>query len=270
MVSLLALPLAGFGSIESLFAPSKDLWARWAINDPTSSAHFDHSAWSAFLEKYLVADEVNRIRYADVTPEDRRVLDAYIAGLARLPISRYSRAEQLPYWINIYNALTVQLVLVHYPVDSIRDIDLSPGLFAVGPWDKEVITIEGKRLTLNDIEHRILRPIWNDPRLHYTLNCAAVGCPNLQPTAFTPANTDLLMEQGARDFINGHGVRFVRGRLIVSSIYAWFAEDFGGSETGVLQHLQRYAAPHLAARLSTFRRIDGDSYDWELNDAGPG
>ncbi len=267
VVSFLVLPLAGFGSIERLFAPSKDLWPRWTANVPASPAKIDHSPWSAFLESHLVPGAVNRIRYAAVTPADRHALDAYIAGLAALPISKFSRSEQLPYWINMYNALTAQLVLAHYPVESIRDIDISPGLFAVGPWDKQLITVEGERLTLNDIEHRILRPIWNDPRLHYALNCAAVGCPNLQPTAFTAENADMLMEQGARAFINGHGVQLTRGRLIVSSIYAWFTEDFGGSEAGVLDHLRRYATPPLAAKLSDFRRIGADAYDWRLNDA---
>lgn len=269
VVCVLALPLTGFGSIERLFAPRKELWASWTANNPDSSTRIDHSAWSKFLENYLVPGDVNRIRYAEVTPEDRRALDTYIAGLAALPISEFSRSEQLPYWINLYNALTVQLVLAHYPVESIRDIDISPGLFSFGPWDKELITVESQRLTLNDIEHRILRPIWNDPRLHYTLNCAAVGCPNLQPTAFTVANTELFMQRGARDFINGRGVRIADGKLTVSSIYAWFTEDFGGNEAGVLDHLRRHAAPPLAAKLASFQGIDGDAYDWRLNDAGP-
>src|SRR5262249_38666689 len=159
--------------------------------------------------KYLVPGKVNLIRYAQVTPIDRESLNAYIARLSALLVSKYARAEQLAYWINLYNALTVRLVLDHYPVASIRDIDISPGLFADGPWDKDLITVEGKRITLNDIEHRILRPIWNDPRLHYALNCAALGCPNLQPTAFTSDNADQLMERGARDFINTRGVRVI-------------------------------------------------------------
>lgn len=269
LILVLVAPLAGFGSIESLLAPSKHLWQRWAANDPTSTARIDHSVWSRFLERYLVQGEVNRIRYAEVTQADREALDAYVAGLAALPIGKYSRAEQLAYWIDLYNALTVRLVLEHYPIESIRDIDISPGLLAVGPWDKDLVTIEGKRVSLNDIEHRILRPIWNDPRLHYALNCAALGCPNLQPTAFAADNADRLMDHAARDFINTRGARVIDGRLIVSSIYAWFTEDFGGSEASVLQHLRRYASPPLAARLAAFRKIDGDSYDWRLNDAGP-
>ena len=268
LILVLVTPLFGFGSFESMFAPSKDLWRHWTANDPVSIARIDHSAWTAFLQKYLVPGEVNRIRYAVVSAQDRQKLNSYTADLAALPISRYRRAEQLAYWINLYNALTVSLVLEHYPVKSIRDIDISPGLFSFGPWDKDLIAIEGERLSLNDIEHRILRPIWNDPRLHYVLNCAALGCPNLQPTAFTADDVDRRLEQAAREFINTRAVEVKDKKLIVSSIYAWFAEDFGGSEGGVLDHLRRYAAPPLAAKLAIFHKIDGDAYDWRLNDAG--
>jgi hypothetical protein len=263
----LILPLFGFGSIEGLLAPGKNLWPRWTANDPGSTAHIDHSAWSAFLRKYLVAGDINRLHYARVTAEDRQNLDSYIDGLRALPISRYDRREQLAYWINLYNALTVRLVLDHYPVHSIRDIDISPGLFASGPWDKDLIVVEGERLSLNDIENRILRPIWNDARLHYVLNCAARGCPNLQPRAFAADDAERLLDQAARGFINTRAVRVRHGKLIVSSIYDWFTEDFGGGETGVLDHLRRYALPPLASKLASFDKIDGTDYDWSLNDA---
>ena len=262
------LLLSGFGSIEGLLAPGKNLWPRWTVDDSASTVHIDHAAWSAFLQKYLVVGKINRLRYARVTADDRHRLDSYIDGLAALPISRYSRREQLAYWINLYNAVTVRLVLEHYPVHSIRDIDISPGLLAPGPWDKNLIVVEGQRLTLNDIEHRILRPIWNDPRLHYVLNCAAQGCPNLLPQAFAADDADRLLDQAARSFINTRAVRIKRGKLIVSSIYDWFREDFGGSEVGVLEHLRRYARPPLTKQLEDFQKIDGTEYDWRLNDAG--
>ncbi len=263
----LVTPLFGFGSIEDLLAPSKNLWSRWTANDPNSTAHIDHSAWTAFLQKYVVVGSINRLHYARVVEEDRYALDSYITRLAASSISRYNRAEQLAYWINLYNAMTVRLVLDHYPVHSIRDIDISPGLLAFGPWDKRLIHAEGESLSLNDIEHRILRPIWNDARIHYALNCASLGCPNLLPQAFTAENADRLLDKAARDFINTRAVQVRDGRLIVSSIYAWFTEDFGGNEAGVLDHLRRYAAPPLTAELASFHKIDGDTYDWRLNDA---
>jgi hypothetical protein len=203
-----------------------------------------------------------------VTPSDRESLDAYIGGLAALRVSKYNRAEQLAYWINLYNALTVRLILDHYPVASIRDIDISPGLLADGPWNKDLVTVEGQRITLNDIEHRILRPIWNDPRLHYALNCAPLGCPNLRPAAFTADNANQLMGRGARDFINTRVVQVIGGRLIVSSVYAWFTEDFGSARRGCSLTCEAMLRPPLAARPAAVRKIDGDAYDWRLNDAG--
>ena len=92
------------------------------------------------------------------------------------------------------------MILEHYPVESITKISFS--FFSFGPWDEELLTIEGEELSLNDIEHRILRPIWQDPIIHYALNCASMGCPNLQPLAFTAKNTDSLLETGASEYIN--------------------------------------------------------------------
>ncbi len=266
----LAVPLAGLVSIEAFFAPDAELWPRWQAHDPGATDRIDHSAWDRLLDRYLVAgrDRVNRFAYGRVSVADRTVLDAYLARLAALPISRYGRAEQRAYWINLYNALTVQLVLVHYPVASIREIAISPGLFAIGPWGKRLVEVEGEALSLNDIEHRILRPIWRDPRIHYAVTCAALGCPSLQRPAFTAANTESLLESAARAFVNHpRGVRLAEGRLVVSSIYVWFAEDFGSDDAAVIAHLKRYAEPPLAAQLERITAIAGHAYDWSLNDA---
>jgi hypothetical protein len=124
-------------------------------------------------------------------------------------------------------------------------------------------------LSLDDIEHRILRPIWRDPRLHYAVNCAALGCPNLQTAAFTAANTEALLDKAARDFVNHpRGAAIVGGKLIVSSIYVWYEADFGGADRGVIAHLKRYAGPELATALAAVDRISGNRYDWGLNDLG--
>jgi hypothetical protein len=268
LLALLILPLAGLSSIEAVFAPKARLWARWQAHDPAATARIDHAAWSRILETYVMPDAegLNRFDYAGVSVPDRTALEGYIAGLTRRPISRYNRSEQFAYWINLYNALTVQLVLAHYPVASIRDIDISPGLFADGPWDKRLATIEGVAVSLNDIEHRILRPIWRDPRVHYAVNCASVGCPNLQRRAFTADGAEALLEEAARSYVNSpRGLRVTGSKLIVSSIYVWFNEDFGGDDAGVIAHLRRYAKPALAAQLAGIRRIHDHAYDWTLN-----
>ncbi|MEP5246911.1 MAG: DUF547 domain-containing protein, partial [Alphaproteobacteria bacterium] len=221
-----------------------------------------------FLEHHVRpgSDGINRVAYDEVTAADRKALDGYIGALAAMPVGSLSRAAQQAFWVNLYNALTVRVVLEHYPVASIRDIDISPGFFADGPWGKKLVTVESEELSLDDIEHRILRPIWRDPRIHYAVNCASLGCPNLHTRAMTAENAEAFLEDAARAFINHpRGARIEDGDLRVSSIYAWFEADFGGDDAGVIAHLRDYANGELAAGLSGVSRIAGDDYDWRLN-----
>lgn len=267
LMAWISPPLVEAGFLERLFAPQAELWERWAAHDEASEASIEHDPWNGFLASYVSEDAqgISRVAYGRVSERDRRALASYIDRLASTKITDYPRVEQLPYWINLYNALTVKVVLDHYPVASIRDIDISPGLFADGPWGKKLVSIEGIAVSLDDIEHRILRPIWQDPRIHYAVNCAAVGCPDLQTEAFTAANTEALFEAGARDYVNDRrGVQIEKGKLVVSSIYEWFEEDFAKAG-GVLAHLQRYAEPGLASQLERFNAIDDHRYDWTLN-----
>jgi hypothetical protein len=250
-------------------APKADLWPRWQRHDPHSTQHIDHTLWDTWLKTYVVASHpsgVNRVRYDAVSAADRQALRTYINTLQAVPISTYSQPGQKAYWVNLYNALTVQVVLDHLPVASIRDINLSPGLFSSGPWGAKLLHIEGEALSLNDIEHRILRPIWGDNRLHYALNCASLGCPNLAPQAYTVATMEQLLEAGARAYVNHpRGARIADGTLEVSSIYIWFRADFGDSQAGILQHLQRYADSALAAQLRDYHGKIKHHYDWRLN-----
>ena len=260
-------------SAEAFFGfssgPQKDLWPRWTRHDPTSTEVIDHRSWDLFLSRNLVVNDqgVGRIAYGQVSAEDRAILDRYIVQLTQTPITQYNQDQQLAYWINLYNAVTVQIVIAYYPVESIRDINISPGWFSVGPWGKKVIDVEDESLSLNDIEHRILRPIWNDPRIHYAVNCASVGCPNLQSQAFTAQLTDSLLDVAAKEYINSpRGVHIRDGEIYVSKIYQWFEEDFGSSEQGVIAHLLSYADPMLAHSLRTIGQISGYAYDWSLNE----
>jgi hypothetical protein len=270
LVVLLTVSTARGGVLEKLFAPNAKLWERWTPHDQSDNTSIDHDSWGYFLKTYVSEHEdgINRIAYASVKKKDAKALSAYIAKLENTPVSRYNRDEQLAYWVNLYNALTVNVILDHYPVDSIRDIKISPGTFVIGPWSKKLISVEGEVLSLNDIEHRILRPIWRDPRIHYAVNCAAIGCPNLQREVFTAETADALLDTAARAYVNHQrGVRFENGRLIVSSIYSWFEEDFVDTDGSVARHLSRYADPDLAARLTDTIKVNGDEYDWTLNDA---
>lgn len=261
----------GFGSGERLFAPSADLWKRWQTHNSASTAVIDHGLWDRLLKKLVVPgrDGLTLFRYGAVSQTDRQALSQYVASLTALPIGRYNRAEQKAYWINLYNALTAKIVLEHYPVKSIRDIDISPGFFADGPWGKKLVTVEGEKLSLNDMEHRILRPIWRDNRVHYAVNCASIGCPNLQAMAYRGSTLETMLESAATAYIKSpRGVAIVGDAVTVSKIYDWFIADFGHNEKSVLAHLTKYAAPALRKQLSAIGNIEDVAYDWRLNDAG--
>ena len=250
-------------------APKAELWARWQKHDPASRQKINHGDWDRFLKQYVVTADpsgIYRVRYQAVTLEDRKILKGYLQAMQAVAVSNYSRAEQQAYWINVYNAATVDVILSRFPVASIRDINISPGLLARGPWGAKLFSVEGERLSLDDIEHRILRPIWKDSRIHYALNCASLGCPNLQAEAYTGDNTEALLGRGAREFINHpRGVAIQKGRLQVSSIYVWFQEDFGGDAEGLMEHWQQYANPRLAEALEKYSGGLAHDYDWRLN-----
>jgi len=256
------------GFIGGFSSSAPEIWDIWEDNNPENSQPIDHSAWDGLLKKYVTKDTtgLNRFAYGKVSVEDNKALNAYIKTMSEIEISDRARPVQFAYWVNMYNALTIKVIMDNYPVKSIRDIDTS-GIFANGPWGSELITIEDEVLTLDDIEHGILRPIWKDPRIHYAVNCASIGCPNLSKEAFTAKNTEKLLEEGAKAYINHpRGFEISDGELIVSSIYKWFAYDFGNSEKGVIAHLTKYATPENVAKLESVKEISDTDYDWSLNE----
>ncbi|MGI9507313.1 MAG: DUF547 domain-containing protein [Geminicoccaceae bacterium] len=266
---LASVALIGSGAAHALAAPKAVLWDRWTAHNPSSSATIDHGLWADVLKRCLVtgSDGINRFAYEKAISQCAGQLDQYLQGLAEVVVSDHNRPEQMAYWINLYNALTIKVILDHYPVESIWDIDISPGIFADGPWGRKLMTIEGETVSLDDIEHQILRPIWKDPRIHYAVNCASIGCPNLQPTPFVAERLDVQLDQAAIEFVNHkRAVQIADGQIEISSIYHWFQDDFGGSDQGVISHLKAYAEPDLAMKLEGLRSIQGHGYDWHLND----
>ncbi|CAM2809340.1 DUF547 domain-containing protein [Vibrio rarus] len=246
-------------SFHSLAAPKSELWPYWDKHTQSENS-IDHRQWQALLDRYLITQGDNTLfRYASVTSQDKQALNNYLSSLANIDPRQYTKAQQYAYWVNLYNSLTVKLILDNYPTKSITKLG---GLFSFGPWDKEIIEVAGKPLTLNDIEHRILRPIWNDPRTHYAVNCASLGCPNLQSQAFTAQNTQQLLEHSAKAFINSDkGVKLSKGKLQLSYIYDWFAVDFAGKEQ-LLQHLSQYRDD-----VAAFKGKIIYDYNWQLNEA---
>lgn len=233
-------------------------WTRFG-----TAAEPDHGAWDEILRTHLTvpADGIARFDYRGA-PKSR--IDAYVASLAGVDPTTLPQAAAFAYWVNLYNALTVRTVMAAYPVRSIRDI--GGGLFGGGPWRKELVQVAGQPLSLDDIEHGILRPVWRDPRIHYAVNCASLGCPNLAPRAFTAGRLGQMLDAGAAAYVaHPRGVEVGARGLLVSSIYRWFAEDFGGTDAGLIAHLATHAAPEKAAAIRASGRVAGDRYDWSLN-----
>jgi hypothetical protein len=141
------------------------------------------------------------------------------------------------------------------------------GELASGPWKAKLVKVAGIALSLDDIENLIVRPVFKDPRAHYALNCLSIGCPNMRAGALTAGNLEAELEQASAEFVNHpRGITIADGKVVASSVYEWFADDFGGP-AGVLAHLAKYAEPPLKARLATVKAIDGYGYDWALADA---
>jgi Protein of unknown function, DUF547 len=238
-----------------------------------STTIVDHAVWDGLLKSHITTDArgLNRIAYARWKAEGHKSLKSYITTLEAADVGALAKPEQFAFWANLYNAKTIDIVLDKYPVKSIKDISLGGGLkslVAGGPWQSQVTRVGGVALSLDDIEHKILRGFFKDPRVHYAVNCASAGCPNLQSDAFTGAKLESQLEAAAKAFINSpRGFVFDNGRILASNIYNWFAVDFGNSHAGVLAHAMMYAEPAMKLKLNGATSIAGYFYDWSLNDA---
>lgn len=242
-----------------------------------SAKTVDHAVWDGLLKAHIKPDAtgLNRFDYAGLKARGQDRLKAYITALQAVDVAKLDRPEQFAFWSNLYNAKTIDVVLDHYPVASIRNISINEGLLGFfkksagfgGPWKAKILIVAGQKLSLDDIEHNILRPVFKDPRVHYAVNCASMGCPNLSDVAFTGANLEKQLDAGARAFVNHpRGIAVVDGKVTASSIYTWFQVDFGGSDAGVLAHVRKFAAPELSEKLKTVTSIGTYQYDWALND----
>ncbi|RJG51661.1 DUF547 domain-containing protein [Motilimonas pumila] len=240
--------------------------ALWRTASAQPQQTVSHQDWQYLLDNYLVVDKsgINLFRYGAVTQTDQETLHRYIAKLESVAPALLSKDQQMAYWINLYNAATVALIVEAYPVSSIKRVG---SWFNLGPWDQEVVSISGHKLSLNDIEHQILRPIWQDPRIHYAVNCASIGCPNLAKQAYHEGNLEAQLEQQALEYVNHpRGVRVENDQLYLSSIYHWYQEDFG-SFNELKLHLQQYAKPELKQALGLVSSDYQHNYDWSLNQA---
>ncbi len=213
------------------------------------SSTVDHGPWDQLLRKHVTS--AGKVNYAAIKA-NQSSLDAYLKTLSDNPVKKeWSRNEKMAYWINAYNAYTIKLIVDNYPVKSITD------LHGGKPWDHSWIKLGSKTYTLNDIEHKILRPQFKDARIHFAVNCAAASCPPVLNRAWTAGNLNSNLEKQTKKFINDSKQNSLGGDVAVSKIFDWYKEDFGD----LTAYLNKYANSPIAAGTS----IGFKEYDWALN-----
>lgn len=241
---------------------------RWVTHDANSTDVVDHSEWQFLLDDYLVTDTetgVHLFDYSGLLDDGREPLDDYIASVLDIDPLTLNRDEQMAYWLNVYNAVTVQLILDHYPVASITSLG-SGGVTTFGPWDDKLLTVNGIDLSLNDVEHRIIRPLYQDYRIHFAVNCASIGCPDLATYAYTAEDLDEQLDASTRAFLNHpRGLSIDGDRLLLSSLFDWYGEDFGNTLPDVLDTLGKYTDDSVRTALANFSGTPTFAYDWALN-----
>ena len=202
----------------------------------SAGAGVSHSLFADLLKKY-VAD--GKVDYAGFKSEEA-TLDQYLEHLQQVDPAALSRNEQFAFYANVYNAWTIKLILTKYPgIESIKEL----GIFKTGPWKKKVVRLSGETVSLDHVEHEILRPRFKDPRVHFAINCAAKSCPPLRSEPFVGSRLDQQLDDATRSFINDPASYRLEGRkLHVSRIFKWFSEDFNDDP---LSFYLKYANPEL-------------------------
>lgn len=221
-----------------------------------------HAAWDALLKKWV--DQRGMVDYKGFG-QDRKQLQAYLRTLEAHPPQEkaWSKEEQLAYWINAYNAYTIELILQHYPVESIEDIKVgSMFAYVKSPWHIKFIPIGGRKLDLNTIEHTIIRPTFKEPRIHFALVCAAQSCPKLRQEAYVPERLEAQLSEQARTFLNDPNKNTIRSdKLELSKIFEWFQEDFTEGRT-LQEAISEYSGVPVQANAPVSYRF----YSWKLNE----
>ena len=241
-----------------LFVISKDVSAQ------------DHQLFTDILQNYVVNGLVD---YKNLKNDNR--LDKYLSQLSNTDPSKLNRKEKLAFWINAYNAFTLQIVTANYPIESITDLNTGGKIIAylLGDtvWDKEFITINNKKYSLNDIEHKILRKM-NEPRIHFAIVCASISCPELLNEAFESKTLENQLESQTRKFLNDktrNDFDLKKRQAYISEIFNWFDDDFGDSDENVLMFISKYVPENTSLDIKsnvTEWNTSYNDYNWNLNE----
>ncbi|MEM9857613.1 MAG: DUF547 domain-containing protein [Bacteroidota bacterium] len=221
----------------------------------------DHSPWTNLLKQHVTPEGL--VRYSDFKREEKK-LDNYLKTLSEKAPNpeKWSREEQLAYWINVYNAFTVKLVLDHYPVESIKDINLVNIPFVSSVWQKKFFSIGGEKMNLDHVEHSILRKEFNEPRIHFAINCASFSCPKLLNEAFLPKKIEEQLQHQAVSFINDKQRNKIdESSVRLSKIFKWFKKDFT-KEGDLIGFVNKYSKIEVGRGV----RVNYLDYNWKLNE----
>ncbi|WP_291867063.1 DUF547 domain-containing protein [Maribacter sp.] len=210
-----------------------------------------HANWDSLLKIYV--DDDGNVDYKNLKSCSPKII-SYLETLANnAPTSDWSKNEKLAFYINLYNAATVKLILDNYPLKSIKNISR--------PWDKEWITIGNKVLSLGDIEHKILRKM-QEPRIHFAINCASYSCPQLKNEAFVSSKVDSQLDEATRNFINDPKRNKITPKEVeLSEIFKWFKKDFTNKGT-----LIDFIKPYTLIKITKQTHINYITYNWSLNE----
>ncbi|MBW1710300.1 MAG: DUF547 domain-containing protein [Deltaproteobacteria bacterium] len=224
-----------------------------------SSPDVDYNLYEDLLKQYVVKGVVNYRGFKD----EEAKLDKFLQVLEETDISGLSRDEQFAFYVNAYNAWTIKLILSGYPgVKSIKDL----GSVFKSPWKKKIVRIGGDVITLNDLEHGILRPQFKDPRIHFAVNCASKSCPIIGSERYLGSSLNKQLDDATRNFLNDSRHNRLEGQtLYVSEIFKWYDEDFN---EGVVNFFLKYAEGDLKKKLEQNKaqiKIKYIKYDWSLN-----
>ncbi len=250
--SLQSCSLISAAGFSSQGQPTKEVKSKLTSTTANSAVNVDHSEWSILLKKH-----VNNEGFVDYKgfKSDKLKLDDYLKMLSeKEPTNDWSVQELLAYYINLYNAATVKLIVENYPLKSIKDID--------GAWTKGRVTIGSKELSLGGIENGILRKM-NEPRIHFAINCASISCPKLMNEAYTAAKINEQLDTATKEFINSDKNDISPSNPKLSSIFDWYQKDFKvNGKQDVIGFINQYSK----TKINTGATITYKDYNWSLNE----
>ncbi|MDC7999583.1 DUF547 domain-containing protein [Aequorivita todarodis] len=244
--------LLSAAGVSSQGQPTKEVKNGLTSTTANSSVNVDHSQWDKLLKKYV--DDEGMVNYKGFKKDEAK-LNEYLQMLSeKNPTDDWSVQELLAYYINLYNAATVKLIVENYPVKSIKDID--------GAWTKGRVAVGDKMLSLGGIENGILRKM-NEPRIHFAINCASISCPKLLDEAYTAAKINEQLERATGVFINSDKNEISASNPKVSSIFDWYAKDYKvNGKQDVIGFINKYSN----TKINPGATLSYKNYNWELNE----